>query len=1050
MAEVLPALHQSLASRYRLDREIGRGGTSVVYAAWDVAHSRNVAIKVLRPEIPEAIGADRFSREIRIASGLNHPGIMPLLDSGEVAGRFYYVMPLIQGESLRDRLQREKQLPVEEAIRIARDVAAALEHAHSHGVVHRDVKPPNILLDGARTIVADFGLARALPASAFARDESLSTSGLVFGTVLYMAPEQAGGQAVDARADVYGLGCVLYEMLVGEPPFPGTDATAVLARHMSQPVASVRIVRRGVPPHVDAAVLRALEKSPSDRFASAAEFSEALSHVAERRAVPPPPARVPFHLVVVGGVLAGLVLTAYGLTRWQGLPLSSAALRPDSSVYAVLPVVHGAAVPRLADEDQLLMDALERWSGLRPVERFQLRDALAKVGVAAERLTTEQAAGLSRSVGAGRFIRVELSLASDSLRVRAVLYDAAGSGKVLRQATIRGPPTALGLETAIQSVVDQLLFPEGAGGVPLEPETRSLPARQAFARGESAFGRWEFDAADSGFAAALSFDERYVRASVWLALVRVWRGQPPPHWRLAAEHAVRDSVRLPAAERSLVPALAAQARGDIAKACFHWRGITTSDSLRFIGWYGLANCLVEDDAVVRDRRSGSAWAFRSSYRDAVAAYRRAFEISPSVLGSLRGGGFFGIQDLLFTRGTHRRIGHATAPDTGAFLARPSWDGDTLAFVPYRALDVYQGQPGTLPPTLHIAIAKQREVFFEIASAWRRASGGSDAMEALAISLQLLGHPAALDSFRRARAIAHGPEDRLRIGAAEAWYRVQLALPHDTTGLRSARALIDTLLRSPRTGGGTDLMGLASLAALTGRGHLSARLLGEAASAGHRVLPWPIIAEPASKLLTYSALGGPADSILLLRSRTEDAIARSVPVAERDAAWLGLLARSATLAIPSLPPEFARSISGAGYPLLEAMVGEAKGNRDAVSTLFERLRSVRQPLAPEDLTIDALYPEAWLLGRVGRLTDAAAWLDPWLRALPRVAPGGLGVMPEAAVLVPAMAFRARLAIQLGDRATAIAWARAVEQLWSDPDSHLKGVSGEMRDLVHGRK
>src|SRR5438094_943602 len=275
MAELLARLRGVLADRYAIDRELGHGGTATVYLAQDLKHGRSVAVKVLRPELAAALGAERFLREIEIAARLSNPHILPLHDSGEAAGFLYYVMPFVEGESLRDRLNREPQLPVEEAVRIAREVASALSYAHSHDVVHRDIKPENILLSGGEAVVADFGIARAIVA---AGTEKLTDTGLAVGTPGYMSPEQATAEAhIDGRADTYALGCVLYEMLAGHPPFLGTTAQEVLARHTLDPVPPLRTIRREVPPALEHAVLKALAKLPADRFATAAAFSDALT-----------------------------------------------------------------------------------------------------------------------------------------------------------------------------------------------------------------------------------------------------------------------------------------------------------------------------------------------------------------------------------------------------------------------------------------------------------------------------------------------------------------------------------------------------------------------------------------------------------------------------------------------------------------------------------------------------------------------------------------------------------------------------------------------------
>ena len=248
---------------------------ATVYLAQDLKHHRKVAIKVLEPEVAVALGPERFLREIEIAAGLSHPHILPLYDSGEAATSLYYVMPYLEGETLRDRLNRERQLPLEDALRITREVADALSYAHDHDVVHRDIKPENILFQAAHAVVSDFGIARAITAAA---GGSLTATGIAIGTPAYMSLEQAtGGPQVDGRSDIYSLGCVLYEMLAGEPPYTGPSAQVVIAKRFADPVPSVRRLRDTIPPAIDGAVSKALAKAPADRFVTAAQFAEALT-----------------------------------------------------------------------------------------------------------------------------------------------------------------------------------------------------------------------------------------------------------------------------------------------------------------------------------------------------------------------------------------------------------------------------------------------------------------------------------------------------------------------------------------------------------------------------------------------------------------------------------------------------------------------------------------------------------------------------------------------------------------------------------------------------
>src|SRR3989454_2315178 len=275
MADVFPPLQPALADRYLIERELGRGGMATVYLARDLKHHRQVAIKVLKPELAAALGPERFLREIEIAAGLTHPHVLPLHESGEAAGFLYYVMPFVDGETLRARLSREQQLPLEEAVQIAREVADALSYAHGRDVVHRDIKPENILLSGGHAVVADFGIARAI--SVAGRDKFTAT-GMVVGTPAYMSPEQASGQSrIDGRADIYALGCMLYEMLAGDPPFLAATPQAVLARQWLDLAPRLRTVRQTVPRSVEQAITKALAKVAADRFATAAQFAEALT-----------------------------------------------------------------------------------------------------------------------------------------------------------------------------------------------------------------------------------------------------------------------------------------------------------------------------------------------------------------------------------------------------------------------------------------------------------------------------------------------------------------------------------------------------------------------------------------------------------------------------------------------------------------------------------------------------------------------------------------------------------------------------------------------------
>jgi serine/threonine-protein kinase len=328
-------LSAALAGRYVLDREVGRGGMATVYLARDLRHERNVAVKVLHGELAAVVGAARFLAEIRTTAALQHPHILPLFDSGATdgdGGLLYYVMPFVVGETLRGRLTRERQLPVGDALRIATEVASALEYAHRHGVIHRDIKPENILLgEDGHALVADFGIALAITHAAGGR---LTQSGLSLGTPQYMAPEQAAGErSVDARADIYSLGVVTYEMLAGEPPFRAPTTQAVIARMMTESPRPLASQRPSVPPHMDIAVRAALEKLPADRFASASGFAAALAtpspDVGPPVSVATPSTRWTRSMAaaLASALLAGAALLGWGAARWGGAHQSSGQRR---------------------------------------------------------------------------------------------------------------------------------------------------------------------------------------------------------------------------------------------------------------------------------------------------------------------------------------------------------------------------------------------------------------------------------------------------------------------------------------------------------------------------------------------------------------------------------------------------------------------------------------------------------------------------------------------------------------------------------------------------
>src|SRR5438309_4317233 len=416
---------------------------ATVFLAEDLKHHRSVAIKVLHSELTAALGAGRFLREIEIAARLQHPHILPLYDSGAAAGFLYYVMPYVEGESLRDRLTREKQLPQDDALRIATEVAGALAYAHSRGVVHRDIKPENIMLSGGTAVVADFGIARAVSAAGDA--EHLTQTGTFMGTPAYMSPEQAtGSEDIDGRSDQYSLACVVYEMLVGEPPFTGSTAQAIIARHSLDMVSPPSIVRATIPDAVEGAILRALSKLPADRYATTALFAEALNTPsaatgAHRRATLERAGRRPRRLwwtVPVAAVVVAAV--GYVAVRSARAGRGTAVGGLDPRHVAVLYFTDeskGHSLGYLADGlTEALIDALRQVPALTVVS---------KNGAGAYRGTTAPLDSVARALAVGTILRGSVDDAGGRYRVSVNLIDGASGADLGQRASFEQPAGAV-------------------------------------------------------------------------------------------------------------------------------------------------------------------------------------------------------------------------------------------------------------------------------------------------------------------------------------------------------------------------------------------------------------------------------------------------------------------------------------------------------------------------------------------------------------------------------------------------------------------------------
>jgi tetratricopeptide (TPR) repeat protein len=516
VTEFVARLRAALTGRYRIERELGRGGMATVYLAHDLRHDRPVALKLLHPELAATLGPERFLQEIRTAAKLQHPHILPLFDSGEAEGQLWYTMPYVEGETLRARLQREKQLPVDDVLRITIQVLSALDYAHAHGVIHRDIKPENILLEGDQAVVADLGIARAI---GVAGDDRLTQTGMAVGTAVYMSPEQAVGQRdLDGRTDVYSLGVVLYEMLAGEAPFIGPSAQAIVARRLTEAPRPLRSARETVPPAVDHAVMKALARAPADRHRSAAAFSGALRAEAPSQAEPVARTRRNKHLaLILAGVIAAVLVGTLVRSR-AGAPAPL-----DASLVAVAPF--DVLDPKLQLWREGLVDILSRnLDGAGPLRTVSPTVVVRRWSGRADQ---QSAGNLGQRTGAGLALYGSLiSAGRDSIRLRATLLDVAHRNTI-EEWELRD------LADRVDRITDSLTFrvlQELGRTRPIGSVRRagfgstSLPAVKAFLQGEQHLRRADWDSALGYYERAIRLDSTFPlalrRASTALGWLR--------------------------------------------------------------------------------------------------------------------------------------------------------------------------------------------------------------------------------------------------------------------------------------------------------------------------------------------------------------------------------------------------------------------------------------------------------------------------------------------------------------------------------------------------
>lgn len=692
VTDLLARLTSALAGRYRVERELGAGGMALVFLAHDQKHDRRVAIKVLKPELGAALGAERFFSEIKVTANLQHPNLLPLFDSGDADGLLYYVMPYVEGETLRARLDREPQLPLDEVRALVTSMANALDYAHAHGVVHRDLKPENVLVQAGQPVIADFGIALAVSNAGGSR---VTETGLSLGTPHYMSPEQAAGdRAVDARSDQYALGALAYEMITGEPPHTGATAQVIIARLMTETPRDIRTIRPPIPESVNTAVQRALAKSPADRFTSCVAFARALaSHETQTHASPLSQAAKPprFGLIavgVIGTALAVLSSVVWFTTNRNRTPTVVAG----ADLIAVMPLgaASDSSLTRLGQDLVVTISAnLDGVDSLRSIDAATLLVRAQKLPAP---IPLEEAQKLAKELGARSVLTGTLIREGARIRATVVLH-LVGSDSVLAKASALVDQNDIALLTDSLSLkVLQGVWRRGKVPSPVLTDltTRNFDALRAFLEGERRFQRLDTRGALIDYRKAFELDSNFVQAYLRYDYVNDWILLPADsvvHRRLLE---LKD--RLPERERLWVETREVQLRQPIPQRIATWKALAqrypdyppflmaAADPIVHSGpVYGIPltdatplldrlDQLVPDHADTKLHQSAVAW-YNATPEKAAALTRKASELTS---------GWFGTQLALIAEAlqTQATNGALPGPELALRMARERMkDGD---------------------------------------------------------------------------------------------------------------------------------------------------------------------------------------------------------------------------------------------------------------------------------------------------------------------------------------------------------------------------------------
>jgi eukaryotic-like serine/threonine-protein kinase len=1048
--DISPLLHETLAGRYVLKREIGRGGAATVYLAHDVRHERLVAIKVLHHELSHALGAQRFLREIKLTASLQHPHILPIHDSGEAHDQLYYVMPYVEGDSMRQRLSADSRLSVEETVRIGREVAGALAYAHERGVVHRDIKPENILFSGGHAVLADFGIARAINRA----HEKITQQGTITGTPAYMSPEQARDRAFDGRSDVYSLACVLYEAIAGVPPFVGDTPQQLLTQRISRRAPLLREYRHDVPTPIETVIAKALSISPDDRFDDVRAFSAALSaaignsgETLSARVVRRPLSKSPW--LWAAGV--ALLMTGGAMSTARGRDqIDLLTGRVDSAQYVVFPFQYSGMTAPTQDQEpvaQGLYSAMREWNGLKLASDLSAADARRSAGDS----SLDGMMTAARRAHAGKLVWGRVWVTRDSIKVRAGVYDAVG-GAPPREKEIAGRRDLLETQPGVLRLLAADLLrldgtPAAANGG--DVGTRSFAAWRAYQEGQRALMTWRVLPAIAAFERAVAADPEYAHAQTWLAQLLLWRDEPVASWAPHASTALRNRASLGAREMSLVDALQSIEHGNYSDACHAYNEMRSRDSLDAAALLGLAHCQGMDPVVLRSPASRSGWVFRGSMAAAQRAYARAVQIAPSSFCVFP---FESVVRLFVVESSRFRIG-ANA-DSQPFFGLQDIIGDSIAYVARPFSELRGTQFEVLAPAYDRALQRNRDALLGVLSTLaQRSPDNPDVFESLARVLEtrdeITGTPnggySALSALDRAKLLSKDTVQRARLGASDVRLHLKLGDFSRTV------AIGDSLLASKTPPSRAAARYLAGIAALLGREQLAIdylRTSGTSVSiAGAPSVP--LLEDASTALFVRASLGVCDDSLKTLQRQIGTLLESYVNPAQRDLARAGILTRPTQFAVSCLGAASTVSLTGQLPPVFLAIQALGRGDAARARFMLDSLQRPRRLLRPGDLSLDYTIAEAWLNTALGDTTAALHQLDLTLTALPALSYYVVYETGMAAAVGRSMVFRADLAARRGDAGTAALWAGRVLTLWAHSDPSLAPTLARMKALAAHR-